>query len=255
LSYLPLIYSYAAFFVAYLIGSLSFAVIVSRAMGLGDPRSYGSRNPGATNVLRSGNKLAAVLTLLLDGLKGFMPVALAQWYSFEFGFDDTTIGFVGVAAFFGHLYPLFFGFKGGKGVATFLGVLLGYDLVLGLAAMALWGLLAMLFRYSSLSSIAAALFAPFFQLMFFGPSMLVLATTVMSLALIWRHRNNIANLLNRREPRIGEKPGEHRNRRHRSHRRLDEPSHTGRASHDGHPGQHRQGGHSGHSHSHDKGHH
>ena len=220
---MDLVYSYTAFLIAYLIGSLSFAIIVSKLMGLGDPRTYGSKNPGATNVLRSGSKVAAVLTLLLDALKGFVPVALVQYYSFELGFEDTTIAFVGLAAFVGHLWPVFFRFQGGKGVATTLGVLLGYEPLLGLAILVAWVAMAALFRYSSLASIVAALFAPFVTLMFFDRPPVALAVTVMSLLLIWRHSRNIGNLLKGKEPKLGAKPVDDpkRKRRHRV-RRLHE---------------------------------
>ena len=135
---MDLVYSYTAFLAAYLIGSLSFAVIVSKLMGLNDPRHYGSKNPGATNVLRSGNKKAAVLTLLLDALKGFVPVLIVTHFSFELGFEDTTIAFVGVAAFLGHLFPVFFRFQGGKGVATAAGVLLAFEPLLGGGVLLTW---------------------------------------------------------------------------------------------------------------------
>ena len=213
-----LIYSYAAFFAAYLIGSLSFAVIVSWAMRLPDPRSYGSSNPCATNVLRSGNKTAAVLTLLLDGAKGYLPVALVRWKSFELGFEDTTIAFVGVAAFVGHLWPVFFRFKGGKGVATALGVLLAFNPWLGLAALVTWVMVALIFRYSSLAAIISAVMVPFYQLMFFDKPSFSLAVFFMSLLLLWRHWRNMMNLLVGKEVRIGEKPPEakRKRRRHRS---------------------------------------
>ena len=218
---MDLVYSYTAFLIAYLIGSLSFAIIVSKLMGLGDPRTYGSKNPGATNVLRSGNKTAAVLTLLLDGLKGFVPVALVQYYSFELGFEDTTIAFVGVAAFVGHLWPVYFRFQGGKGVATVLGVLLGYEPLLGLAILITWVATAALFRYSSLASMVAALFAPFLAMMFFDRPPVALGVTVMSLLLIWRHSRNIVNLLKGKEPRLGAKPVEDlKRKRQRRVRRL-----------------------------------
>ena len=229
---MDLVYSYAAFFIAYLIGSLSFAVIVSRVMGLSDPRSYGSKNPGATNVLRSGSKLAAVLTLLLDGLKGWAPVALVQWKSFELGFDDTTIAFVGVAAFFGHLFPVFFRFQGGKGVATAAGVLLAFEPLLGGATLITWGVVAALFRYASLASVLAAAFAPFFMLLFFDRPSVALAVTVMCLMLVWRHWRNIVKLLTGKESKIGEKTAEPRRRRHRRVRRLhNDGSDTAESSH------------------------
>lgn len=213
-----LLYSYAAFLFAYLIGSLSFAVIVSWAMRLPDPRSYGSNNPGATNVLRSGNRIAAVLTLLLDAVKGYVPVALAKWQSYEWGFDDTTIAFVGVAAFLGHLWPVFFRFVGGKGVATALGVLLGYDVWLGLAVLGTWILVAALFRYSSLAAIVAAVLAPVYQLVFYDAMAQAFAIGLMSLLLVWRHWRNIVKLVAGRESRIGAKePPPHRHRHRRRH--------------------------------------
>ena len=225
---MDLVYSYSVFAVAYLIGSLSFAIIISKLMGLGDPRSYGSKNPGATNVLRSGNKVAAVLTLLLDALKGFLPVLLVQHYAFELGFEDITIAFVGVCAFLGHLYPVFFGFKGGKGVATAAGVLLAFDLSLGLVTMLAWVLVAAIFRFSSLASIIAAAFAPFFTLMFLDRPSVALAVSVMSLLLLWRHWPNIINLMKGKESRLGEKPaafgsdGKPKRRRRRVRRLHDE---------------------------------
>ena len=155
--YIPIIATLAA----YLIGSLSFAVIVSRAMGLSDPRSYGSGNPGATNVLRSGNKLAAVLTLVLDALKGFVPVWWVAQFGAAYGLGEGTLALVGLAAFLGHLWPVFFKFAGGKGVATAAGVLMGFNPWLGLATLATWAIIAFFFRYASLASIVAAMFAPF----------------------------------------------------------------------------------------------
>ncbi len=224
---MDLVYSYSAFFVAYLIGSISFAVVISKLMGLGDPRTYGSKNPGATNVLRSGNKLAAVLTLVLDALKGYLPVALVQYYAFELGFEDTTIAFVGVAAFIGHLFPVFFRFQGGKGVATAAGVLLAYEPILGAVTLLCWIVVAAIFRYASLASLVAAAFAPFFTLMFFDRPSVALAVSVMCLLLIWRHWNNIIKLIKGKESRIGEKPAEAdpnkpRRRRRRVKRLHDE---------------------------------
>jgi glycerol-3-phosphate acyltransferase PlsY len=192
--------------VAYLVGSLSFAVIVSRGFGLADPRSYGSKNPGATNVLRSGHRAAAILTLLFDALKGYVPVWLALWLSPRFGFGETTIAFVGLAAFVGHLWPLFFRFEGGKGVATAAGVLLALNPWLGLATLATWVIIALFFRYSSLASIVAAVFAPFYQLLIWEPSATALAIAVMSLLLIWRHSGNIRKLLAGTESKLGQKP-------------------------------------------------
>ena len=190
---------------AYLVGSLSFAVIVSRAFGLADPRSYGSKNPGATNVLRSGHRAAAILTLGLDALKGYLPVWIALWLSPRFGFGETTIAFVGLAAFLGHLWPVFFRFEGGKGVATAAGVLLAFNPWLGLATLATWVIIAAFFRYSSLASIVAAVFAPFYQLLIWEPSPLALAIAVMSLLLVWRHAGNIRKLLAGTESRLGQK--------------------------------------------------
>jgi acyl phosphate:glycerol-3-phosphate acyltransferase len=218
-----LIFSYGAFFAAYLIGSLSFAVIISRVMGLADPRTYGSHNPGATNVLRGGNRVAAVLTLALDAVKGYAPVALANWKSFDLGFDDTTVAFVGVAAFIGHLWPVFFRFKGGKGVATALGVLFGFDPWLGLGVLVTWCVVAAVFRYSSLASIVASILAPFYELMFYNTPSIALAVVTMSLLLIWRHWRNIVLLLSGRESRIGAKESERRHRRRRRHRPIDAP--------------------------------
>ena len=202
---MPALYSLAAIVVAYLIGSLSFAVIVSRLFGLADPRSYGSKNPGATNVLRSGHKAAAVITLALDALKGYVPVMLALWLSPRFGFGESTIGLVGLAAFLGHLWPVFFRFEGGKGVATAAGVLMGFNPWLGAATLLTWIIIAAFFRYSSLASITAALFAPFYQLLIWEPSPLALAIAVMSLLLVWRHSANIRKLLAGTESRLGHK--------------------------------------------------
>ncbi|NML14974.1 glycerol-3-phosphate 1-O-acyltransferase PlsY [Azohydromonas caseinilytica] len=190
---------------AYLLGSLSFAVIVSRLMGLSDPRSYGSKNPGATNVLRSGNRKAAALTLLFDALKGSAAVLIAQALAPRLGWGDSTVAFAGLAAFVGHLWPVFFHFKGGKGVATALGVLLALNPLLGLATLATWLIIAWFFRYSSLAAIVAAAFAPFYELLIWGPSMTALAIAVMGLLLIWRHSGNIRKLLAGTESRIGQK--------------------------------------------------
>ena len=202
---MDIIASLAAILVAYLVGSLSFAVIISKAMGLADPRSYGSKNPGATNVLRSGNKAAALLTLLLDALKGFMPVLAAVLLAPRFGWGQVTIGFVGLAAFLGHVWPVFFRFQGGKGVATAAGALLAMSPWLGLATLLIWLAVAAIFRYSSLASIVAAALAPFTQLLVWGGSPLVLAIAVMSLLLVWRHWPNIQKLLAGTESRLGHK--------------------------------------------------
>jgi glycerol-3-phosphate acyltransferase PlsY len=195
----------AAVGVAYLVGSLSFAVIVSRAMGLSDPRSYGSGNPGATNVLRSGNKLAALLTLAFDALKGYVPVLAAWWLAPRFGWGEHTIGLVGLAAFVGHLWPVFFRFQGGKGVATAAGVLMALDPLLGAATLLTWAIIAGFTRYSSLAAIVAAAFAPFFLLLNWGVRPMLLSVTVMSLLLVWRHSANISKLLAGTESKLGHK--------------------------------------------------
>jgi len=193
---------------AYLIGSLSFAIIVSKAMGLKDPRSFGSKNPGATNVLRSGSKGAAVATLLLDGLKGWLPVMLVKWFGGDYGLGDGTVAAVGLAAFLGHLYPVFFQFKGGKGVATAAGVVLGISWVLGLATLATWLIVAFFSRYSSLASLAAAVFAPLFYLLgdrgawYVDKSIMVMLVAISAL-LLYRHRENINKLLKGTESKLG----------------------------------------------------
>jgi glycerol-3-phosphate acyltransferase PlsY len=189
----------------YLIGSLSFAVIVSRAMGLSDPRSYGSKNPGATNVLRSGNRAAAALTLGFDALKGYVAVLLCAWYGPRFGLGETTAAFVGLAAFIGHLWPVFFRFQGGKGVATGAGVLLGINPWLFVAVLASWLLIVWLTRYSSLGSLMVATAAPLIQALGWGLEPSLLAIGIMSLLLVWRHEANIRKLLAGTESRIGQK--------------------------------------------------
>jgi glycerol-3-phosphate acyltransferase PlsY len=199
---------------AYLIGSISFAVVVSAAMGLADPRSYGSKNPGATNVLRSGNKVAAVLTLAGDAFKGWLAVWLAAHVGPRYGLDDNAVAAVALAVFLGHLYPVFFRFKGGKGVATAAGVLLAINPVLGLATVLTWLIVAFFFRYSSLAALVAAVFAPLFDVFLFGPNVVAWAVFAMSALLIWRHRGNIGKLIAGKESRIGEKktppaPGSH----------------------------------------------
>ena len=201
-------YSAGATLLAYLLGSLSFAVIVSRALGLKDPRSFGSKNPGATNVLRSGSKVAAVATLLLDGLKGWLPVMLVKWFGGDYGLGDGTVATVGLAAFLGHLYPVFFQFKGGKGVATAAGVLLGVSWVLGLATLATWLIVAFFSRYSSLASLAAAVFAPMFYLLgdraaWYVDQSIVIALIAISALLVYRHRENINKLLKGTESKLG----------------------------------------------------
>jgi glycerol-3-phosphate acyltransferase PlsY len=192
---------------AYLLGSLSFAVIVSRVMGLKDPRSYGSHNPGATNVLRSGSKKAAIATLLLDGLKGWLPVVLVKWFGKDYGLDDAVVAAVGFAAFLGHLLPVFFKFKGGKGVATAAGVLLGIDAVLGLATLATWVIVAYFSRYSSLASLASAAFAPLFYVLgdkagWYVDRGILLAVFMISILLVARHRENINKLLAGKESKL-----------------------------------------------------
>ena len=197
--------SAAAVLLAYLIGSVSFAVVVSRAMGLADPRTYGSGNPGATNVLRTGNRKAAVLTLLGDALKGVVAVLLVRLLAQRFGFGEGTIALVAVAVFVGHLFPVFHRFAGGKGVATAAGVLLALNAWLGLATVGVWLLVAYLFRYSSLAALVAAVFAPLAAMFLFGTSPIVAAVGLMSVLLIWRHAPNIGKLLSGKEGRIGEK--------------------------------------------------
>ena len=209
------LYSIAAVVLAYLMGSLSFAIIVSRVMGLKDPRSYGSNNPGATNVLRSGNKMAAVATLLLDGLKGWLPVVLVKWFGKDYGLEDGTMAAVAFAAFLGHLYPVFFKFQGGKGVATAAGALLGIEWLLGLATLATWLIIAYFTRYSSLASMASAAFAPLFYLLgdrgpWYTERSALMAIFMIGLLLVIRHRDNINKLVSGKESRLsfGKKPVE-----------------------------------------------
>ena len=205
--------SLVAILLSYLVGSLSFAVIVSRSLGMADPRSYGSGNPGATNVLRSGNKTAALVTLLLDAAKGWLPVFVIRHFGAEWGLGENTdaiAGLAGLAAFIGHLYPVFFSFKGGKGVATAAGVILGIAPLLALATGATWLIIAVFFRYSSLASLAAAFFAPAYYLI--GGNIawplhrtVLVALVVMSLLLFWRHRENIRRLAAGTESKLGSK--------------------------------------------------
>ena len=195
---------------AYLIGSLSFAVIVSRAFGLSDPRTYGSGNPGATNVLRSGSKKAAAVTLLLDALKGFVPVVLVKYAGPQFGLEEGTLALVAIAAFLGHLFPVFFQFKGGKGVATALGVLLGISGWLGLLVLLTWLAVAVISRYSSLSALIASIAAPVYYVLLDGSlwsaeKPLLVAIIAMSALLLWRHAQNIGRLLKGQESKIGSK--------------------------------------------------
>ena len=198
---------------AYLIGSLSFAVLISRLMGLADPRSYGSKNPGATNVLRSGNKPAALLTLAFDVLKGYVPVLLVLMFGPRFGLFEAAAAFVGLAAFVGHLWPVFFRFQGGKGVATAAGVLMAINPWLGLATLLSFAIIVAFLRYVSLASIVAAVFAPFYQALIWGLEPALLAIAVMSLLLVWRHEANIKKLLAGTENRLGQRaaaaPGAH----------------------------------------------
>ncbi len=200
---------YTALFtiVAYLIGSISFAVVMSHAFGLSDPRTYGSKNPGATNVLRSGNKKAAIATLIGDAAKGWFAVWLAERLGDQFGVGDLGIALVALAVFLGHLYPIFFRFVGGKGVATALGVLVGLNPWLGLATLITWLVIAYAFRYSSLAALVSALFAPFYFGLLFGIDEIekLLAIVVMCALLIFRHRSNISNLIAGKESRLGSK--------------------------------------------------
>src|SRR5713101_842682 len=195
--------------IAYLIGSLSFAVIVSRAFALPDPRSYGSGNPGATNVLRTGKKFAALLTLIGDGGKGWLAVFLASRYAAEYGVDAMGVAACAVAVFLGHIFPVFFRFKGGKGVSTAGGILLAINPWLGLATLATWIIVALFFRYSSLASIVSAVFAPLYAflmlLLGFDLGSMLPATIVMAALLVWRHKTNVLNLVAGKERRIGEK--------------------------------------------------
>ena len=206
--FLSMAYPLLAALAAYLIGSLSFAVLVSRVMGLADPRSYGSQNPGATNVLRSGNKAAAALTLLLDAVKGWLPVWAVGRYGIAWGLAEGTLAMVALAAFAGHVWPVFFRFKGGKGVATAAGVLFGIEPLLGFATMMTWLIVAFFTRYSSLAALAGAVFAPAFyflghRVVWYVDNRVLLAAVVMSGILMWRHQSNIAKLMRGEESRIG----------------------------------------------------
>ena len=207
---LPMFYPVLAILLGYLLGSLSFAVIISRIMGLSDPRTYGSKNPGATNVLRSGNRAAAALTLLLDAAKGWLAVMLADWLGRPYGLQEGSMALTGLAAFVGHVYPVFFRFAGGKGVATALGVLLGISPLLGLATAATWLLVAWLFRYSSLAALIAALMAPAYYVLGEGlawylNARVMLALSAMSVLLLYRHAENIGRLVRGTESRMGRK--------------------------------------------------
>jgi glycerol-3-phosphate acyltransferase PlsY len=196
---------------SYLLGSLSFAVIVSKFMGLSDPRSYGSKNPGATNVLRSGNKKAAVLTLLFDAVKGWVPVVWVLQHGAPFGLSEGTAAAAGLAAFLGHLYPVFFRFQGGKGVATALGVLMGVSPLLGLLVALTWLGIAWFFRYSSLAALLAAILAPVYYALLadvlwwsFNGAILGLLCA-MGVLLVWRHRDNVNRLIAGTESKLGAK--------------------------------------------------
>ena len=195
--------------IAYVIGSISFAVIVSKSMGLPDPYTYGSGNPGATNVLRTGNKQAAVLTLIGDGAKGFIAVLLARLILGDASLTQTLNSWVlcGVvlAVFLGHLFPIFHGFRGGKGVATACGILFGINWVLGLATLRTWLIVALFTRYSSLAAICAAIFGPVYCVFLFGVGPMGLTLTAVCVLLLWRHRNNIVKLLDGSETHIGSK--------------------------------------------------
>lgn len=191
--------------VAYLIGSISFAVVMSRAFGISDPRTYGSKNPGATNVLRSGNKKAAIATLIGDAAKGWFAVWLALRLADQYGVDETGIALVAIAVFLGHLWPVFFKFIGGKGVATALGVLIGIHPLLGLAVLATWLLVAYVSRYSSLAALVAAVAAPVYYGIALGADAILAAIVVMSALLLYRHASNISNLMAGKESKIGSK--------------------------------------------------
>jgi glycerol-3-phosphate acyltransferase PlsY len=192
---------------AYLLGSVSFAVVVSKAMGLPDPYTHGSKNPGATNVLRTGNKVAAALTLFGDAAKGWVAVTIARAVLGDpIGSDNNLmLGLVAIAVFLGHLYPIFYRFKGGKGVATAAGILFAISWVLGLATLGTWLIVAFFMRYSSLAALSAAAFAPLYFTFLFGLQPMGLAILVMSLLLIYRHRSNIRNLMNGTETRLAKK--------------------------------------------------
>ncbi|MCZ2103511.1 MAG: glycerol-3-phosphate 1-O-acyltransferase PlsY [Burkholderiales bacterium] len=207
---MSIVYSVLAVIAAYLLGSLSFAVIVSRVMGLSDPRTYGSKNPGATNVLRSGSKAAAVVTLLLDAVKGWLPVVLVRWFGEPWGLGEFTLALVGLAAFLGHLWPVFFRFEGGKGVATALGVLVGISGWLGLVLGLLWLVVAAVSRYSSLAALAAAVLSPVVYVLASGllwnaERAVTGAIVVMAALLVWRHKENISRLIQGKESRLGSK--------------------------------------------------
>ena len=200
---MTLLPSLIAIVLSYLIGSVSFAVVVSRVMGLADPRSYGSGNPGATNVLRTGNRTAAILTLLGDALKGVLAVLAVKLLSDRWAFGEDTLALAALAVFAGHLFPLFHRFQGGKGVATAAGVLLAVHPAVGGATLLTWLIVAFFFRYSALAALVSAVFAPLWYGLLFGIDSIAAAILVMSALLVWRHRANIASLIAGRESRIG----------------------------------------------------
>ena len=201
----PVLTSLLAIVAAYLLGSISFAILSSLLFGLADPRSYGSKNPGATNVLRSGNKAAAIFTLIGDTMKGWLAVFLAKEFGAQYGIGTAAVGLIALAVFFGHLYPVFLKFKGGKGVATAAGVLLAIDPALGLATLGTWLCIAFTFRYSSLAALVAAASAPLYAFFFWGGSSLVLPVAIIAMALIVKHWQNLQRLMAGTEPKIGAK--------------------------------------------------
>lgn len=197
--------TYLLLLFAYLLGSVSTAILTCKAMGLPDPRTVGSNNPGATNVLRHGGKQAAAITLAGDLLKGLLPVLLARWLGIS---DPTWLILIGIAAFLGHLYPVYYGFKGGKGVATAIGVFLGVNFWAGLAFVATWLLMAKVFKISSLSALVATALSPlYFWLASGGHLWLTLGVVFMAILIFWRHQSNIRNLLSGKEDKIQSKEG------------------------------------------------
>ena len=203
----PLRITLAVMLAAYLLGSIPFALVASRVFGLADPRSYGSKNPGATNVLRSGHKGAAIFTLIGDVAKGWLAVFLASRYGPEYGLASATVGLVALAVFFGHLYPVFLAFKGGKGVATAAGVLLAIDPWLGLATLATWLFIALVLRYSSLAALVAATAAPVYAFMLWGNNGMVVTVGIIAMALVGKHWPNLQRLMAGSEPKIGSRKG------------------------------------------------
>ena len=199
----PYLITFLAVLAAYLLGSVSFAMVASRLFGLADPRSYGSKNPGATNVLRSGHKGAAIFTLIGDAAKGWLAVFLADQHVADYGLSGYTVGLVALAVFFGHLYPVFLGFKGGKGVATAAGVLLAINPWLGLATLGTWLLIAFTLRYSSLAALVAATAAPIYGFLLWGRDSLLLVIGIIAMALIGKHWQNLQRLMVGSEPKIG----------------------------------------------------